>query len=290
MNRSIPRAKPQAPTERSIEPARTTTIKKRKKKQPLRDPLNPISAMMIFAVVAENCRDLARHLGVGVGHPDVRKFADASLKSLTKQYDRKVRAQALRRREDWRKADVPRLLKLPGASEAANHRIAELTEDKHSSGRGVIPEPKELEQSFAEALNAGFRILDPATSPEERHRLRKEHMPKYPALIESAYLGEHERLGRTTDKEYPSLPASEHAERNVAEVLGVSRAEVHQLCQQARDEYKRAERWAAAQPDRGGGLALRGVEPEPSMTAAELKQHFNDLAELAKLSKLPHFG
>jgi hypothetical protein len=279
MDRQIPPAKPQlVPTERAID-ARSTTIKKRKKKPPLRDPLNPFSAMMIFAVVAGNCRDLAHHLGVGTDHPDVRKYADALLKSLEKQYDRKVRAQALRRREDWRKADVPRLLKLPGASEAANHRIAELTENKHSSGHGVVPEPKQFEQAFAEALNVGLRIVDPTKPSDERRELRRKNMPTYAAQIEAAYRGEFEKVrGRTTDKNYPHWSASQLAEHNVAEAAGISAAEVHQHCQHVRDEYKRAERWAAARPG-------REVKPEPAVTAADLKRHLDRLAELAKLSK-----
>jgi hypothetical protein len=270
MDRPDPRVKP---TERAIERVEATT--KRKKGPPPRNPLNPISAMMILAGIVDAC--VEAH-SLGASEQDLRKFASDWAKNLERQYDLKS-AEQLPEPERWRKGDVPKLAQLllrPGlASPEIQHRIAELIDVKDSSGRGVIPEPKKCDQAFVESIAVLQRIVDPATSAKERRELRRKYMPKYPDRIEAAYRGERERVrGWTPDKNYPYMTASQRAEHNVAVAAGISEAQVHQLCQQVRDEL----RCAAA--------AGRLVEPEPAMTAAELKRQLvAGPAEPAKLSK-----
>ena len=136
----------------------------------------------------------------------------------------------------------------------------------------MLPEPKRFDQAFGESLALFWRLADPNTPVQERREIRKA-MRKFPELVEAAYRGEHERVK-------PTPHASDIAEQNVADAAGISRAKVHQLCQQVRDEYERAEKRAAARNEyerankpADDDLLLCGVMPEPTMTARELKQY-----------------
>lgn len=255
----------------------------RRKAEPL---LCPFSVAMMLAFLPAVQLDLRRH---GV-NGDVREAVPGFVEHLKRQYDRKVRAQALCLRKHWRKADVPNLLLLPGkASEATQRLIRKLVLAKDKGGRGVIAEPKSFEHAFIEDFALGQRYVDPSTKPEERRALHKK-MPKHADLIEAAFRGEFRRARRRMpdgwDKGHadPHRKASEIAEEEVAEAAGISPAMVHQLCQHARNDYKKALRWAAARPG-------RRVEREPAMTALELKRHLDYPAELAKpkLPKPPDF-
>ena len=248
---------------------------------------------MGWAFLLGACIDARHH---GVPEHELRKIVSDCFRDLKDQHDRKIRAQALRERRRWRKADVPRLLQLPGASPAANHRIAGLLKDKHSSGRGVVSAPKQFDQAVVEALTFWQHMVDPVTSRQERREMRKG-MPKFPSLIEAAYRGELVReLAKAprnkNDKTAPHLTASDFARGNVAEAAGISKATVHQLCHQVRRELQQArkkledDRQARLMRDPQCITGLCEVLEEPAMTAAELKQYLeSDLADLAKLAK-----
>jgi hypothetical protein len=230
------------------------------KKRPPPNPVNPVNAAFIlfWPIV------VARHLGAD--HPEVGKAIHTLGEDLRRQYNRKLQAQALRLRRRCRKSDVPRLLRLPGEKSPRIYQLIEklgLTTDL--GGRGVIPEPKTFDQAFAEALAVLQRNAD--ANPNERRELQKKNMPKYPDMIEAAFRGEHAEARRKIgDRKSPHSKASEIAEDKVAEAAGISRPLVHQLCQEARDGYKSALKWAAARPGRGVAL-------EPAITAAQLRQH-----------------
>ena len=82
----------------------------RRKAEPL---LSPIAVVMMLAVLAGMQRDLRRN---GVGG-DVQEVVPDFVKNMRRQYDRKQRAQALRLRRHWRKADVVKLWSLPTPDE-----------------------------------------------------------------------------------------------------------------------------------------------------------------------------
>ena len=246
---------------------------KRRKAEPL---LSPLSAAMILAALAGLQLDLRRN---GVDG-DVQEAVPDFVKNMRRQHDRKRRAQALRLRRHWRKADVDNLLLLPGkASQATQRLIRKLLLARDGTGRGVVPEPKSFGHEFVENLALGRRFEDPTTTADKWRELHRK-MPTYPRLIESAYRGEKERLerGQRFDRGTPSLKPSEYAEANVAEAAGISVHLVHKLCQQVRDDYKKAQLWAAARP------LDRGLVEEPKMTADELRLHLDELRELADLA------
>src|SRR5262249_39415321 len=102
-------------------------------------------------------------------------------------------------------------------------------------------------------------------------KIHRETSAWFPRLVEAAYRGELAKLKRVkTDTKDPHLPISEIAEDHVAEVAGITRSQVHQLCQQLRDDLAEAARAAAARPS-------RGVERDAPMTAADLKRHLSSL-------------
>ena len=124
MDQSNPRGKPQ-PASAEREPAEQAP-KKRKKGLLPRNPIDPLSALMISAIIAH-----ARSLGAG--EHDLREFAEEFSKDLERQYDIKLLAQAVRRRRDWRKADVSKLVRLQRVGHASPNtlrRMAELEESK----------------------------------------------------------------------------------------------------------------------------------------------------------------
>jgi hypothetical protein len=233
-------------------------------------PLNPLAAVMIWVFVLGTG---AEALQLGARECDVRKFCDDFAGNLRRQYDRKVRAQALRLRRRWRKADVPRLAELfllPGlASPAIQRSIARLMLTADSGGRRVVSESKEVEQAFAESLNVWSRMIDPGTSPHDRRKIRKA-LPKWPGLVEAAYRGQ---LAEEKQRKIPHQEPAKIAEDKVAEAAGISPHTVHQLCQQVRDEHKWAVELADTRRRRLPHLPGQWVEPEPAMTAADLKRY-----------------
>ncbi len=64
----------------------------------------------------------AKEAGFGADHPALQEAAKELVKTLKRQYDRKVRAKVLSRFRDWKKADVPNLLLLPGDARQATQR------------------------------------------------------------------------------------------------------------------------------------------------------------------------
>jgi hypothetical protein len=97
-------------------------------------------------------------------------FAECLLNSLLetieRSYERGLRLRAYRRRHEWRKADLWRLLDL-GVTPAAQRRLARLQFDK-SPGRGVIPPYKSLSAVTWEVWDLARALWDPATSAAQR--------------------------------------------------------------------------------------------------------------------------
>jgi hypothetical protein len=216
-----------------------------------------------LAIVA----DYLRQAGISPNDPLVAKATASLIDDLKDQYARKVRAQALRLRKHWRKADVPRLLQLAGdAREATQRKISQTLLAKDKTGRGVVPAPKTFDEALRDGCSLWSRIADPATSLAERRKLARQS-PLYPRLIEAAYRGELEKAKRKVpDRSLPHHKPSEIAEDAVAQAAGLSIDVVHQIIYRARQEDKQALKWAASQPD-------RWVEPDPAITAAQLKRH-----------------
>jgi len=219
--------------------------------------LTPMDVVAASYLCSEALAPLVRLLGAD--HPNIRRATVALIEGVKRQYGRKIRVAALRDRRRWKTADVAALLRLPGASAAANRRIARLME-KSSLGPGVIPPPRSFEDAGAVAL----RLVDPATSPGERREIRKT-MPKFPDLVEAAYRGElaNSQLRRTVEKT-PHLKPAQIAEAAVAAAAHISEAKVHAICAEVRREFHDAKR--RLKP--GNGLEL-----EPPMSAAELKAY-----------------
>jgi hypothetical protein len=220
-----------------------------------------------MAMIAE----CANQAGIEADDPEVRRGAKELVDDLKRQYDQNLRKEARRRRNDWRKADLKSLAAmflLPRVADPEDQReigLLMLAPDK--TGAPVL-RAKSFEESLQDGLNWGPRVANSATSKAERR-----NSPWYPRLIEKAYRGElaaEKEIRRRSKEDYPRRPASEIARERVAEAAGITPSMVHTLCQQVRDELKKAEVWAAAQPGRGVGL-------EPPMTAKELKRHLGRL-------------
>jgi transcriptional regulator with XRE-family HTH domain len=180
-----------------------------------------------------------------------------------------VRLRALRKRKDWRKADLPRLLYI-GVPPAGQRRIAKLLKSK-SPGRGVVPPSKSFLEEIVDGWETMKGLADPATPPNIRRKLY-EKTRWWPYFIEAAYRGELKKVKGGTA--WHHRRASEFAEQEVAAAVGISASKVHQLCQQVRD-------W------RGGAPA---PADEPSTSATELKQYLevgNDLVRERRISRTP---
>ena len=250
---------------------------KRKKTSQPRDHLDARLALAFvagFAMLA----DMQRRAGIDADHPAVREAAANLVASLKRQHGRKVRARALRRRGEWRKADVPNLLALQGDTLEATAREIGRVHGSDRKGRGVVPAPKPLEQALAEALGSAFRMVDPATPRNERRERHRKTSPWFPRLIEAACRGElkRQRLLHNGTSE-PHRYLSEIAQEKVAEAAGMTRSAVHQLSQRVRDERKIRKKRALQRAKRFPPALGCGVEPDPLMTAADLKRHLRQL-------------
>jgi hypothetical protein len=235
-----------------------------------RKKTNPIDIKLALAFVAGS-QILAEYLkqeGIRADDPVVQR---AVVDDLKRQYDQKQRDEAWSRRSDWRKADVESLVSmflLPGnADPAVQREIAQLMLAPDKTGAPVL-RAKSFDESLQDGIDWVQRPTNPATSKVERRE-----SPWYPRLIENAYRGElaaEKKSRRKSNEDYPRRPASEIAEEKVAEAAGITLSIVHALCQQVRDEHKKAKVWAAAQPG-------RWVHLEPPITANELKRHLAQL-------------
>jgi hypothetical protein len=238
-------------------------------------PLNPVSAGMLlglFAIAGEQLRSM------GVDPQRASDFIKDVIKDLEAQYERKLRAQALRRRRQWRQADLPALseLLLDGHAKPATQRALRRLSSAKEPGPLAIPPLKNFEKAFQDGLDVLGRLGDPATSPNERRQLRIENMPKFPDLVEAAYRGElaaeKRRLRLRLDRTSPHNKASDLAKQRVAEAAGISSAKVHQLCQEVRDKCRRRQEEPKLLNERGLQLN-HGFVAEPAMSAAELKAY-----------------
>jgi hypothetical protein len=229
-----------------------------------KSPLNPLAVVMLMAAFADQAHFLHEH---GDGET-LRQFAGNFFADIKRQYDRKLMWQAFRLRKRWRKSDVARLRSLFAdvSMPAMQRAIDRLAQSKGKLGRPVVPKPVSFEQAFSEGGAQMQRTVDPTTSAEERRELHKA-MPKHAHLIEAAYRGELALARRRMPRGQPHRKASEIAEEAVEEAAGISLEMVHELCQQIRDEERKR-----------SGV----TEPEPTMTARDLKEHLDRPAELAK--------
>jgi hypothetical protein len=155
-----------------------------------RESLNPFLAVGTLFYLAGVGEEL-RRAGV-IFHPqDANRFV-VFFEDLKRRYERKIRAQALRKRRDWRKADIPALVELfllPGyASPATQQCIARLIRAKGLLGPGVIPSPKRFEEAFVDSYKFGLRWAT-ATSVNERRELRKK-MPRVREVTGDRFGGE----------------------------------------------------------------------------------------------------
>jgi hypothetical protein len=151
---------------------------------------------------------------------------------------RKARLRAYRNRHRWRKADIPRLLKL-GVNIAAQRRMARILESK-SSGRGVVGEYISLfdtlcfwERQFQEFGTASMH-------PNSRLAFIKT-TPWWPNFVEAMYRAKLAALQEDRHhqiQEYGRGKRSEHAEQAVADIVGLSSATVHAICQKVREKQK----------------------------------------------------
>jgi hypothetical protein len=229
-----------------------------------KSPLNPLAVVMLMATFVDQSHFLHEHGDAET----LRQFAGDFFADIKRQYDRKLMWQAFRLRSRWRKSDVPRLLRIFDENMPATRRsIERLAKTKEKAfGRGVIPEPVSFEQAFFDGWRHMQCVVDPTTTAEERRDLHQA-MPKHAHLIKAAYRGELALARRRMPRGQPHRKASEIAEEAVAEAAGISPAMVHELCQQVREEERKR-----------SGV----TEPEPTMTARDLKKHLDRPAELAK--------
>ena len=254
-------------------------------------PINPVSAAwLIGGLMAAGIAAIRS----GVDPQDVHEFfKKQAVKDLERQYERKLRAQALRRRRHWRQGDLPALVELllEGHAKPATQRLLrKLSKTKGLPGPRAIPPPKSFDQAMQDALKVEWRLIDPATSASERRKLHMENMPKIPDLVEAAYRGELATIKRRLrfDRASPHHKASDLAKQRVADATGLSSAKVHGLCQQVRDERKRLRKECKLRDERG--LRHHGFADEPAMTAADLKAFLNGqgaTADAAELDKPP---
>ena len=216
--------------------------------------------------------EYADQAGIGADDPRVQRAAKELVHDLKRQYDQKLRGEAWRRRSEWRKADlkslVPMFLLSGIADPEVQREIALLFRESNKTGAPVL-RAKSFEDSLQDGLDWAMRLANPAMSKAERR-----NSPWYPRMIWKAYRGElaaEKKIRGKSNEDYSRLPASEIAQDKVAEAAGIKPSLVHALCQQARDEHKKAEVWAAAQP-------RRSVDLEPPTTANELKRHLRQLS------------
>lgn len=144
--------------------------------------------------------------------------------------------KAYRRRQRWKKADVPRLRRLD-VSDNAMRRIKRMANDKLGGrGRGVVDDFEHLGEGFEAEAEKVWALIGPTTPARERVRaLRQTEL--LPDVAEALYRGEH-ALAKTAGQKSPA----EAAEQRVAACLGLSQARVHKLCGKVRRNRRSSER------------------------------------------------
>ena len=216
------------------------------------------------SIIMEHADEINRAL-VGFARI-VQGFAVASfnwINAVEREHKEQLKRRALDQRSRWRKADVPRLLRLDvGAEPAERMDMAKLLEGGGPrGGRGVVPEPETLGEEIVDFVTFGQKLFGPDTPPNVRCALYKQTR-WWPYFVEAAYRGELReareslRGGRLNDR-HGATP-SEIAKEAVAEAANISLATVHALCQRVRNER------GSAEPD------------DPEMTASELRAHIEE--------------
>ncbi len=115
---------------------------------------------------------------------------------------------AYRRRDRWRTADVPHLMRL-GVCRPAERRIQRILASKNP-GRSVVKKYLPLEAVIMEWLEFYAELIDDQTPPRRRLALLKQ-MRWWPYVVEGLYRSEHD-AARTARRKSPS----EYAEARVA--------------------------------------------------------------------------
>jgi hypothetical protein len=152
-------------------------------------------------------------------------------------HQKRARRTAYRRRHQWRKADVPRLLKLGVPME----RIQRITDDNNKRrGRGVVQSYQSLDEVVTLRAEQ-FNVLLAADTPPHSRLSTLKQTPFWRYIVEALYRGEH-----TAAKEIRQKSASSHAEQVVAGCLGISDSQVRKICVGVRKERKRENRPAYA--------------------------------------------
>jgi hypothetical protein len=112
----------------------------------------------------------------------------ADLNFLQRPIFRWINIVLYRRRAEWRKADIPHLLRIGVSSIAASRRMARLLDatGKESTGRGVISAPKDFPTAIVDTWKLGKALWDPAT-PAHVRRERYKQTRWFPDFVEAAY-------------------------------------------------------------------------------------------------------
>jgi hypothetical protein len=145
-----------------------------------------------------------------------------------KGHQRRARLDAYRRRDKWRMGDVPRLRKLG----VPPHRIQQIIADNKHRGRGVVQNYRSLDEVVELIAQQANVLLSPDTQPHKRLSTLKQ-TPLWQYIVEALYRGEH-----TAAREERMKSPSTHAERMVADCLGISDSQVHKICGGVRKERK----------------------------------------------------
>lgn len=143
-----------------------------------------------------------------------------SWKSWQEDHERKARLTAYRRRQRWRKADVPRLVELG----IPRHRIERIIDGNRRRGRGVVPRYQSLDAMMAESTEQFGILFAPETPPHTRLATLKK-TPFWPEIVEALYRGEH-AAARVDGVRSPST----HAEEVTSGCLGISESLVRKIC------------------------------------------------------------
>jgi hypothetical protein len=165
-------------------------------------------------------------------------FANAARRTITAMEEACRRAElahrraallrAYRRRKQWRKAYVRRLLNLGVPMPRIQRVVA-----GRGRGRGVVQGYQPLGANLVIAARTVEALFSPTTLPHKRVALLKQ-TPWRPYVVEALYRAEYDAAKKTHEKS----PAST-AERSVARCLGMTEALVHKICGKVRQERNR---------------------------------------------------
>jgi hypothetical protein len=145
-----------------------------------------------------------------------------------KNHQRRARLDAYRRRHQWRKADVSRLLNLG----VPRQRIERVIDENKGRGRGVVQKYQSLEEIWMQAAEQFSALLSPDTPPKTRLQILKQ-TAAWRYVVEALYRGEH-----AAAKEAGLKSPSEQAELTVADCLGITNSHLHKICGAVRKERR----------------------------------------------------